>query len=85
MKTIYVGNLPFSVTEERIRDIFGERTVVHSVSLFNDRPTDRFRSFGFIDVDDAALDSVLKLDGKGFDGRPMRVNEAVKKDPEEKN
>ena len=79
MKTIFVGNLPFSATEEQIRNIFAERTVVHAVSLFNDRETDRFRGYGYVDVDDAGLENVLKLDGKGVDGRPMKVNEAKTK------
>ena len=80
MKTIFVGNLPFSATEEQVRNIFAQRAVVHTVTLFNDRETDRFRSFGFVDVEDEALDTVLKLDGKGLDGRPMRVNVAKKTD-----
>jgi RNA recognition motif-containing protein len=82
MKTIYVGNLPFSATEEKVRDVFAARGEVHSISLFHDRATDRFRGFGFIDIDDAALENVLKLDGKGFDGRPMRVNVAKKVEDE---
>lgn len=79
MKTIFVGNLPFSATEEQVRDIFAQRAVVHTISLFNDRETDRFRAFGYVDVDDAALENVLKLDGKGVDGRPMKVAEAKTK------
>ncbi len=79
MKTIFVGNLPFSATEDLIRRIFAERAVVHTVTVFTDRETDRFRSYGFVDVEDEALDTVLKLDGKGVDGRPMKVNEAKRK------
>ena len=79
MKTIFVGNLPFSATEELIRNIFAERGVVHTVTVFTDRETDRFRSYGFVDVEDEALEAVLKLDGKGVDGRPMKVNVAKTK------
>lgn len=85
MKTIFVGNLPFSATEEQVRDIFATRAVVHTVTLFSDRETDRFRSYGYVDVDDEALETVLKLDGKGVDGRPMRVNEAKTKSGEDGN
>ena len=76
MKRIYVGNLPFSATEEKVRDVFAKHGVVHSVSLVNDRATERFRAFGFVEIDDDALVNMLKLDGKAFDGRPMRVSEA---------
>lgn len=79
MKKIYVGNLPFSATEERIRDVFSQRGTVLGVSLVGDRATDRFRGYGYVDIDDAALENVLKLDGKSFDNRPMRVVEAVEK------
>ena len=41
-----------------------------------DRETDRFRGYAHVEIDDAALETVLKLDGKSFDGRPMRVSEA---------
>ena len=76
MKKIYVGNLPFSATEDGLRRIFAERGLVHSVSLVNDRETGRFRGYGFVEIEDEALASALKLDGKGMDGRPMRVTEA---------
>ena len=76
MKRIYVGNLPFSATEDGLRRIFAERGVVHSVSLINDRETGRFHGHGFVEIEDDALENVLKLDGKSMDGRPMRVAEA---------
>jgi RNA recognition motif-containing protein len=77
MKKIYVGNLPFSATEDQVREVFAQRGVVHGVSLVADRATDRFRGHGYVEIDDAALDNVLKLDGKAFDGRPMKVSEVV--------
>jgi len=76
MKKIYVGNLPFSATEDQVRAIFAKHGEVHSVALINDRETGRFRGFGFVEIEDAALPAVLKLDGKALDGRPMKVNEA---------
>jgi RNA recognition motif-containing protein len=83
MKKIYVGNLPFSATEDQVRDVFAKHGVVHSVSLVNDRATDRFRGVCYIEIEDDALAKVLKLDGKGFDGRPMKVKEAPQETPEE--
>jgi RNA recognition motif-containing protein len=82
MKKIYVGNLPFSATEEQVREVFGKHGVVHGVSLVNDRETDRFRGFCYVEIEDDALGQALKLDGKAFDGRPMKVTEAVEESPD---
>ena len=80
MKKLYVGNLPFTATEEEITQMFGEHGTVHSVALINDRETGRPRGFGFIEVDDDALAAMLQnLDGKELDGRALRVNEAQDK------
>ena len=80
MKKIYVGNLPFSATEDDVKELFGQHGTVHSVALINDRETGRPRGFGFIEVDDDALSAMIQnLDGKEMDGRALRVNEAQDK------
>ena len=80
MKKIYVGNLPFSATEDDVKELFGQHGAVHSVALINDRETGRPRGFGFIEVDDDALSAMIQnLDGKEMDGRALRVNEAQDK------
>ena len=80
MKKIYVGNLPFSATEDDVKELFGQHGTVHSVALINDRETGRPRGFGFIEVDDEALSAMIQnLDGKEMDGRALRVNEAQDK------
>jgi len=77
VKKIYVGNLPWSCTEEELREHFGACGEVHSVAIITDRETGRSRGFGFIEMDAAAADeAVSKLDGRDFGGRPLRVNEA---------
>jgi len=77
MKKIYLGNLPFSATEDQVRELIGQHGNVHSVALINDRETGRPRGFGFVEVDDEALDTVIQaLDGYEMDGRALRVNEA---------
>ena len=77
MKKIYVGNLPFSATEDEITELFGQHGTVHSVALINDRETGRPRGFGFIEVDDDALQTMIQaLDGQEMGGRTLRVNEA---------
>ena len=77
MKKLYVGNLPFSATEDEITQMFGEHGTVHSVALINDRETGRPRGFGFVEVDDDAIQTMVQnLDGKELGGRALRVNEA---------
>ena len=77
VKKIYVGNLPFSATEDEVTQLFGQHGEVHSVALINDRETGRPRGFGFIEMDDnAATAAISALDGHDMGGRPLRVNEA---------
>ena len=52
MKTIYIGNLPFSTTEDTVRELFSEQGEVHSVKLIVDRKTKRSRGFGYVEMDD---------------------------------
>ena len=76
-KNIYVGNLPFSVTEEDIRELFERHGTVESVSLITDRDTGRAKGFGFVEMDEAgAAKAMQALDGQEFGGRDLRVNEA---------
>ena len=80
MKKLYIGNLPFSATEDDIRETFGAHGKVHSVALIMDRETGRPRGFGFIEMDDdAAMAAQQALDGKEMGGRALKVNEAQDK------
>lgn len=77
MKQIYVGNLPYRSGEDDVRDLFSQYGEVISVKLITDRETGRPRGFGFVEMeDDAALNAIESLDGKEFEGRTLRVNEA---------
>ena len=77
MKKLYVGNLPFSATEDEVTALFNQHGTVHSVALINDRETGRPRGFGFVEIDDDALQTIIQaLDGQEMDGRALRVNEA---------
>jgi RNA recognition motif-containing protein len=77
VKKLYVGNLPFSATEDEISELFGQHGTVHSVALINDRETGRPRGFGFVEIDDEALQPAIQaLDGYEMGGRALRVNEA---------
>ena len=77
MKSIYVGNLPFTATEDEVRDLFAEFGNVHEVRLMTDRETGRPRGFGFVRMDDSDADAAIKaLDGSALGGRNLRINEA---------
>ena len=79
-KKLYVGNLPFSASEDDVRDLFSNYGEVSSVSLITDRETGRLRGFGFVEMDDAgAREAIQSLDGKDFQGRNLKVNEAQEK------
>jgi RNA recognition motif-containing protein len=77
MTSIYVGNLPFSATEDDLRTHFSQYGAVHSVKLINDRETGRPRGFGFVEMDQSAAQAAIQaLNGKEMGGRALRVNEA---------
>ena len=77
MKRIYVGNLPFSATQEEVREMFESHGAVHAVDLINDRETGRPRGFGFVEMDDQEAESAISaLDGTDYGGRSLRVNVA---------
>ena len=77
VKTIYVGNLPFSATSNDVGDLFAVYGNVHSVNLINDRETGRPRGFGFVEMDDdAAMAAIEALNGSEVGGRSLRINEA---------
>ncbi|OEU66218.1 RNA recognition motif domain-containing protein [Maridesulfovibrio frigidus] len=76
-KKLYVGNLPWSATEDEIRSAFEAYGEVISINLIEDRETGRPRGFGFVEMDDSgALEVIANMDGKDFGGRNLKVNEA---------
>lgn len=77
MKSIYVGNLPFSTTEDELRELFTDFGTVHEARLMMDRDTGRPRGFGFVQMEDADADAAIRaLNGKDLGGRALRINEA---------
>lgn len=76
-KSIYVGNLPWSATEEQVQSLFADYGPVETVKLVSDRETGRARGFGFVEMDEPGATSAIEaLDGSNFGGRTLRVNEA---------
>jgi RNA recognition motif-containing protein len=74
---LFVGNLPFSATEESVRELFEPHGTIESLALINDRETGRPRGFGFIEMSSGDASKAMQaLDGKDFGGRALKVNEA---------
>ncbi len=82
-KKLYVGNLPFSATEESLLDAFSQCGTVDSAKLITDRDTGRSKGFAFVEMssDSEAQEAIEKFDGQDFEGRTMRVNEAKPMEP----
>lgn len=86
MKSIYVGNLPYSATEDEVRELFDPHGTVHEVRLMTDRETGRARGFGFVKMDDEGADAAIRaLDGQQMGGRALRINEAEDRPPRQQN
>ena len=76
-KKLYVGNLPYSMGEDALRDFFASYQPT-SVALISDKFSGRSKGFGFVEIDndDQAEQAIQALHGKEIDGRPLTVNEA---------
>ncbi|TLZ16756.1 MAG: RNA-binding protein [Gammaproteobacteria bacterium] len=81
MTKLYVGNLPFTATEDTVRALFSPHGTVERLALINDRDTGRPRGFGFVEMsnEDAAR-AVQALNGTDCEGRALRVSEAQQRD-----
>jgi RNA recognition motif-containing protein len=74
---LYVGNLPFTATDEAVRALFAQHGSVEKVSLITDRETGRPRGFGFVEMSNADASRAMQaLNGADLDGRSLKVNEA---------
>jgi RNA recognition motif-containing protein len=77
MTKLYVGNLPFTATDEAVRSLFATHGTVESVSLITDRDTGRPRGFGFVQMSNADASRAMQaLNGTDFNGRALKVSEA---------
>jgi RNA recognition motif-containing protein len=75
---LYVGNVSFDTTEQRLRQVFEEFGTVTSARLITDRDTGRPRGFGFVEMAEKSegLNAIEQLNDKEIDGRRLVVNEA---------
>ncbi len=86
-KKLYVGNLPFSATEENLNETFAACGTVDSVKIITDRETGRSKGFAFVEMssDSEAQTAISKYNGADFGGRAMTVNEAKPMAPRDNN
>src|SRR5215467_12990879 len=84
-KRLYVGNLPFSATDESLMQMFQQAGQVESARIITDRDTGRNKGFGFVEMstDQEAADAITKFNGADFEGRALTVNEARPMAPRE--
>lgn len=82
-RKLYVGNLPFSATEQVLSDAFAEYGTVESAKIITDRDTGRSKGFGFVEMssDEEAQAAITKLNGSQWEGRQLTVNEAKPQAP----
>jgi cold-inducible RNA-binding protein len=78
MLNLYVGNLPYSMNDQELNELFSQVGDVQSARVMSDRETGRSRGFGFVEMadDDAGHQAIEKLNGQDIDGRALVVNEA---------
>ena len=81
MTKLYVGNLPFTATEQSVLALFSKHGTVEKVTLISDRDTGRPRGFGFVEMPNADASRAMQaLNGTEFEGRALKVNEAQERD-----
>jgi RNA recognition motif-containing protein len=80
-KKLFVGNLPYTMTQDELQNIFAEVGNVLSAAVIIDKMSGRSRGFGFIEMEDADADKAVEvINGKEIDGRKLVVNEARAKE-----
>jgi hypothetical protein len=76
VKNLYVGNLPFTTTNEDLSQVFSQYGTVTKAQVITDRETGRSRGFGFVEMSSGAEEAVQAMNGAEFQGRRLTVNEA---------
>lgn len=75
-KNLYVGNLPFTTTDEDLREAFSAYGTVARAQVISDRETGRSRGFGFVEMETGGEAAIEGMNGKELNGRALTVNEA---------
>lgn len=82
-KTLYFGNLPWTTKEEDLSNFVAQQAEIEGVvaRIIRERDTGRSKGYGFVDVSDEHASKVIeKLNGVVFDGRPLNVSDAKRKE-----
>ena len=84
-KKLYVGNLPFTVNDQQLSEIFSQIGQVASAKVITNHDTGRSKGFGFVEMnsDEEAQNAINKFNGAELEGRPLTVNEAKPMAPRE--
>ena len=77
---LYVGNLPWSVDNSQLEELFSEFGSVISANVITDRDTKRSRGFGFVEMESGAEDAIQALNDSEVEGRKLVVNESKPKE-----
>jgi RNA recognition motif-containing protein len=77
-KKLYVGNLPYSATQEQLRELFTQVGEVNEVNLITDRDTGRPKGFGFVEMatNEGSTEAIKRFNGYSMSDRSLTVNEA---------
>jgi cold-inducible RNA-binding protein len=74
---LYVGNLPYNISDDQLRDMFAKFGIPDSARVITDRDSGQSKGFGFVEFsDDSIAKNALSLNGTEFGGRSLTVNEA---------
>ncbi|MDA9594892.1 RNA-binding protein [SAR86 cluster bacterium] len=73
---LYVGNLPWSIGNQELEDLFSSYGTVTSANVITDRDTKRSRGFGFVELDSGGPEAIEAMNESEVDGRKVIVNEA---------
>jgi RNA recognition motif-containing protein len=77
VQKLYVGNLPYQITENDVRDLFSKYKPIHSTVLISDRETGLSRGFGFIELEKSnAETAITELGDTHYGGRTLRISKA---------
>jgi len=81
---VYVGNLPYSIDEEKLKELFSSYGEVGEVTVIKDKFSGRSKGFGFVTLEDdeAAKKAIEEMNDKDIEGRKLKVNEAKPMDPD---
>ena len=82
-RKLYVGNLPYSVDQKSLEEMFGQYGVVDSANVITDRDTGQSKGFGFVEMSSSAeaQQAMQGLNGTSLEGRSIKVNEAKPRAP----